>query len=94
MVCANPPANRIGSFRHRYQKHARASSGDESIELPLAIMTSADTDGRTRELLAAHDNFGMAEGQVVLLKQGKVPSIMDNDGRIAPDASGYRVQTK
>ena len=57
-------------------------------------MTSDDTDGRTRELLAAHDNFGMEEGQVVLLKQGKVPSIMDNDGRIALDDSGYRVQTK
>ena len=57
-------------------------------------MTSADTDGRTRELLAANGNFGMAEGQVTLLKQGKVPSIQDNDGRIALDASGYRVQTK
>lgn len=57
-------------------------------------MTSADTDSPTRELLAAHNNFGMAEGQVVLLKQGKVPSIQDNDGRIALDDSGYRVQTK
>ena len=57
-------------------------------------MTSADTDGRTRELLAANNNFGMAEGQVTLLKQGKVPSIMDNDGRIALDGSGYQVQTK
>lgn len=57
-------------------------------------MTSADTDGRTRELLAANNNFGMKEGQITLLRQGKVPSIMDNDGRIAIDASGYRVQTK
>jgi hypothetical protein len=57
-------------------------------------MTSADTDGRTRELLAANNNFGMAEGQVTLLKQGKVPSIMDNDGGIALDGSGYQVQTK
>eukprot|EP01043_Picozoa_sp_COSAG02_P022450 COSAG02_NODE_1167_length_14137_cov_25.567175_14_plen_58_part_00 len=57
-------------------------------------MTSADTDSRTRELLAANNNFGMEEGQITLLRQGKVPSIMDNDGRIALDASGYRVQTK
>ena len=57
-------------------------------------MTSADTDGRTRELLAANNNFGMADAQITLLKQGKVPSIMDNDGRIALDDSGYRVQTK
>ena len=77
-----------------YQTHARAATGDASIELPLAIMTSADTDGRTRELLAANDNFGMAEGQVTLLKQGKVPSIEDNEGRIALDDSGFRVQTK
>jgi|EP01046_Picozoa_sp_COSAG06_P032806 hypothetical protein len=57
-------------------------------------MTSADTDSRTRELLAANNNFGMAEGQVTLLKQGKVPSIADNEGRIALDDSGYKVQTK
>jgi hypothetical protein len=57
-------------------------------------MTSADTDSRTRELLAANNNFGMAEGQVMLLKQGKVPSIADNEGRIALDDSGYKVQTK
>eukprot|EP01051_Picozoa_sp_SAG22_P037215 SAG22_NODE_18451_length_287_cov_0.803191_1_plen_95_part_11 len=57
-------------------------------------MTSADTDARTRELLKANDNFGMAEGQVTLLKQGKVPSIMDNDGRIALADSGFEVQEK
>ena len=42
--------------------------------LPLAIMTSADTDDRTAALLAANANFGMAEGQIVRLKQGKVPT--------------------
>eukprot|EP01047_Picozoa_sp_COSAG01_P048002 COSAG01_NODE_4635_length_4859_cov_19.113235_3_plen_384_part_00 len=77
-----------------YQAHARKASGDDSLTLPLAVMTSADTDDRTRELLAANANFGMAEGQITLLKQGKVPSIQDNDGCIALDASGYRVQTK
>lgn len=77
-----------------YQAHARAASGDVSIVLPLAIMTSADTDGRTKALLDSNANFGMADGQITLLKQGKVPSIEDNDGRIALDTTGYQVQTK
>ena len=77
-----------------YQDTARKATGNDSLELPLAIMTSADTDARTRELLKANDNFGMAEGQVTLLKQGKVPSIMDNDGRIALADSGFEVQEK
>jgi UDP-sugar pyrophosphorylase len=77
-----------------YQAAARKARGDDSIICPLAIMTSADTDERTRALLDANANFGMAEGQVVLLKQGKVPSIENNDGRIALDESGFQVQTK
>ena len=77
-----------------YQAFARKARGDASITLPLAIMTSADTDAPTRALLAANGNFGMAEGQVVLLMQGKVPSIEDNDGRIALEASGFQIQTK
>ena len=77
-----------------YQASARKAKGDDSITLPLAIMTSADTDTPTKALLAANGNFGMAEGQVTLLMQGKVPSIEDNDGRIALDASGFQIQTK
>lgn len=77
-----------------YQASARKAKGDNTITLPLAIMTSADTDAPTKALLEANRNFGMAEGQVTLLMQGKVPSIEDNDGRIALDKTGFRIQTK
>ena len=77
-----------------YQDHARRATDNPSLELPLAIMTSEDTDARTRELLRENNNFGMAEGQVTLLKQGKVPSLLDNDGHIALDDSGFGIQTK
>jgi UDP-sugar pyrophosphorylase len=39
--------------------------------LPLAIMTSGDTHERTEALLRDNANFGMAPGQVTLLKQEK-----------------------
>lgn len=77
-----------------YQERAREATGNPSLELPLAIMTSADTDAGTRELLRANNNFGMTEGQVTLLKQGKVPAILDNDGHIALEDGGFRIQTK
>jgi len=52
-------------------------------QLPLAIMTSDDTDAQTRDLLAANANFGMAEGQITVLKQELVPAMSDNDAKFA-----------
>uniref|UniRef100_A0A383VCY8 UTP-monosaccharide-1-phosphate uridylyltransferase n=1 Tax=Tetradesmus obliquus TaxID=3088 RepID=A0A383VCY8_TETOB len=67
----------------------------EGRRLPLAIMTSDDTHGRTEALLKKHSNFGMEEGQVVLIKQEKVPCLIDNDAHLALDPSdAYAVQTK
>lgn len=53
--------------------------------IPLAIMTSGDTHSRTEALLAENDQFGMAPGQVVLVKQELVPALVDNDAHIAVD---------
>ena len=39
--------------------------------LPLAIMTSDDTHARTAALLESHGRFGLAEGQITLIKQEK-----------------------
>jgi UDP-sugar pyrophosphorylase len=76
------------------QARARRA-GRPDAELPLAIMTSDDTHARTEALLAAHANFGMAEGQVTLLKQEKVACLADADARLAADpADAYRLLTK
>ena len=68
------------------QARARAASGDETLVVPLAIMTSDDTDAATRALLAAHANFGAAEGQITFIKQEKVPALADSDARLAVKA--------
>ena len=45
------------------QAVSNAAAGTSTI-VPLVIMTSDDTHKRTVDLLAVHNNFGMAEGQV------------------------------
>lgn len=76
------------------QAASNALAGGEPKAIPLAIMTSDDTHARTEALLAANDNFGFAPGQVVLMKQEKVPSLMDNAARIALGEDGFSMQTK
>jgi len=62
---------------------------------PLAIMVSDDTHDLTSSLLLENDNFGMASGQITLMKQNKVAAISDNDGRIALDESNpFRINSK
>ncbi|KAF6137070.1 hypothetical protein GIB67_030834 [Kingdonia uniflora] len=49
----------------------------------------------TQDLLRDHNNFGMIDGQVVFLKQGKVACLDDNGARLAKDPhNSYRIQTK
>ncbi|KAG6959743.1 hypothetical protein JG688_00009948 [Phytophthora aleatoria] len=45
------------------------------VQIPLAIMTSDSTHEATQSFLKEHKNFGMAEGQLVLIKQEKVPCV-------------------
>jgi UDP-sugar pyrophosphorylase len=75
------------------QSRARKATGDASVTLPLAIMTSGDTDGRTRALLEEHKNFGMEDGQITIMKQEKVPSLADNNGAFVY-GDGLSLQTK
>ncbi len=76
------------------QARARASSGDAELQLGLVIMTSDDTHERTVELLHKFAMFGAAEGQIALLKQEKVPALVDNAARFAQDPETGLVETK
>ena len=68
---------------------------EEGRRLPLAIMTSDDTDAQTRTLLREHDYFGLSEDQVTLIKQEKVPSLLDAQAHLAKSASDpYVIATK
>lgn len=45
--------------------------------LPFAIMTSDDTHALTVELLEKNNYFGMEPKQITLIKQEKVPALLD-----------------
>ena len=76
------------------QSAASAAKG-KPVTLPLAIMVSDDTASRTDELLKANGNYGMAPGQITLLKQEKVPCLSDNEARLALDPKDpYQILTK
>ena len=76
------------------QQAATVATG-RRVQLPLAIMVSDDTAERTDVLLKENDNFGMAPGQVTLLKQEKVPCLSDNEARLALDPKDpYQIMTK
>lgn len=42
------------------------------LTLPLVIMTSDDTDAKTRQLVEKEGRYGMAEGQITIVMQDKV----------------------
>lgn len=70
-------SEREASFIKLYIEHIlslQRSAGD-GVKLPLAIMTSDDTHALTVELLKDNENFGMAPGQISIMKQNKVISI-------------------
>ena len=71
-------------FLEYYCKTISAFEKIAGRSLPLMIMTSDDTDRATRELLAEKSNFGLQK--VTVLKQGKVPSISDNQVSFAPSS--------
>eukprot|EP00002_Diphylleia_rotans_P017810 TRINITY_DN3455_c0_g1_i6.p1 TRINITY_DN3455_c0_g1~~TRINITY_DN3455_c0_g1_i6.p1 ORF type:complete len:615 (-),score=118.16 TRINITY_DN3455_c0_g1_i6:745-2589(-) len=63
--------------------------------LPLVIMTSGDTHDATVALLKEHNNFGMREDQITIIKQEQVPSIANNDCHfVSSESDPYRLETK
>jgi len=66
----------------------------KEVTLPLCIMVSDDTNDKTIELLHKHADFGMEPGQISLVKQEKVPAIIDNEGRFAQDEKTGLIETK
>jgi len=58
-------------------------------------MTSDDTHERTLKLIADNNCFGMVPGQIVVMKQEKVPALVDNDAHFATEESDpYALTTK
>ena len=63
--------------------------------IPLAIMTSEDTHAMTLDLLERNNYFGASKDQITLMKQEKVPCLMDNDAHLAlKDGNPYKLALK
>lgn len=64
------------------EKYTEKQNG-KNPKLPLAIMTSEDTHDKTLQLLRSNYCFGFSEDQLTIMKQQKVPALIDSDARIA-----------
>jgi UDP-sugar pyrophosphorylase len=80
-----------------YELKLRKKYGDKLSEdwhIPLCIMTSDDTHGKTVRLLEENKNFGLKTGQIEIVKQEKVPALLDNDCHFALQSESFLIDTK
>ena len=57
-------------------------------------MTSGDTHDETVSLLNSHKDYGMKPGQISIVKQNKIPAILDNDCHLALEPDKFLIETK
>ena len=62
--------------------------------IPFCIMTSGDTHEKTVSLLKSHNNFGMRQDQISIVKQSKLPAILDNECHLALQKDKFLLETK
>lgn len=72
------------SYLKTYCSYIKAWGGDS-----LVIMTSDDTHAKTKALIDSEKRFGLSS--IFLLKQDKVASIVDSEGRMQVDEDGLPV---
>lgn len=80
-----------------YELKLRKKYGDKLPEdwyIPLCIMTSDDTHSKTVRLLEDNQNFGLKSGQIEIVKQEKVPALLDNDCHFALQSESFLIDTK
>ena len=62
--------------------------------IPFCIMTSGDTHDETVLLLKKHNDYGMRPGQISIVKQNKIPAIIDNECHLALEDDKLLIETK
>ena len=83
----------IKAYEDRVRKKEKENLPQEWF-IPFCIMTSEDTNKETIAILKKHSNFGMKENQISLLKQEKLPAILDNDCHLALRTDKFLLLTK
>ena len=81
----------IKAYENRVRKNEKVNS---EWYIPFCIMTSGDTDEKTRTFLKENSNFGMKNNQIIIIKQNKLPAILDNDCHLALQKDKFLLQTK
>ena len=71
------------SYLAHYASFIQEASKRVGRPVPLVIMTSRDTHPGTIASLEANRNFGLADGQITILRQELVPALSDLDARLA-----------
>lgn len=62
--------------------------------IPLCIMTSGDTHEKTISMLEANENFGLRKDQINIVKQEKVPALINNDATFSISKDKLEIETK
>lgn len=80
------------AYEHRIRKMKPNLSSDFMV--PLCIMTSDDTYSRTVAILNENNNFGLRKDQITIVKQDKVPALLNNDCHLALIPGKLLIDTK
>lgn len=82
----------IKAYEDRVKSNNQTLAEDWFI--PLCIMTSDDTYKGTKKLLEDRKNFNLKENQITIIKQEKVPALINNDCHMALIEGQYVIETK
>ena len=82
------------AYEERARENLDAALDAASFNVPLCIMTSGDTHELTLQLFAANGNFGLKNEQLTIVKQEKVPALLDNDASFAVNEKDFLIETK
>lgn len=68
--------------------HLRGISNRYGVRIPIYLMTSPQTDGETRQFLAANDNFGLSTDDLHIFRQATMWAIDDRWERLLLETPG------
>ena len=82
-------------FIRAYEERIRKSEQlPQEWYIPFCIMTSGDTHEQTISLLKEHNNYGMKPDQISIVRQNKIPAIIDNECHLALQPNTLLIETK
>lgn len=84
----------ISAFETRARRSLNEFEAMEDFYIPFCIMTSGDTHEKTVSLLDQEKYFGLRKDQVTIVKQEKVPALLNNDAKFSVSPDKLEIETK